>query len=51
MAKVGRPKGTTRANGYKVSGGRPKGSKNITRKTKGWLFSGYKLPKAWGKWL
>ena len=49
MAKVGRPKGTTRANGYKVSSGRPKGSKNITRKTKGWDL--YKLPKAWGKWL
>jgi hypothetical protein len=59
MAKAGRPKGTTRANGYKVSSGRPKGAKNIirktkgsknrTRKTKGWNL--YKLPKSWGKWI
>jgi len=38
--KVGRPRGTTKANGYKVSTGRPPNEKPI-----------YQLPKNWGKWL
>ncbi len=38
--KVGRPRGTTKANGYKVSTGRPPNKKPI-----------YQLPKNWGKWL
>ncbi len=46
MAKVGRPKGTTRANGYKVSSGRP-------RKKKSYRLPKvlFKIPKRWGDWV
>ncbi len=46
MAKAGRPKGTTRANGYKVSSGRPR-KKNPSKRA---LYMreymrGYKQPR------
>jgi len=51
MAKMGRPKGTTKDKGYKVSTGRPKGSKSKNKKKTSDASRYYHLSKNWGKWI
>ena len=42
MAKKGRPKGTTRANGYKVSPGRPRKRKDPVMSFSEKILNGFK---------